>query len=173
MQTIIEKTCDLDRKVLKEIWEKIPDKWNWLKSELLIKNPVDLWVKLVHENISCIIKIENKLITYWSISNNWLLFDNIIASLWLNKYEIFLWTYLFTIDWYKNKWYAKSLKQQQIEYIKKNFPNVTKIIGSTNEIKLLELYIKNWAKKIELQDKNNPILIQEWINNDFYYYYQI
>jgi len=148
--------------------------WDWLKTQLLLKKSSDIWVQAVKENLSSVLLDDTEeFISYGCFWNEGELFKNIIESAWFNCKKTFTGIYLFTVERYQNQGYAKKLKQLQIQYIREKYPDIKYLLWTTSTKKLLDLYIKYWAKPILSVDRKNKLLIDENINKDYFYYYKI
>jgi len=172
MKIISWKFNDLSEDVKVQIAKNSP--WNGLKTQLLSKNPTDIWVQAVKVNLSSVLLDDTgELISYGCFWNQWKLMENIIKSAWFKLEKTFTGIYLFTVEKYQNQGYAKKLKQFQIQYIKKQYPNIKYLLWTTSTKKLLDLYIKYWAKPILKVDKTNKVLVDESIDKDYFYYYEV
>ena len=172
MKVIINDTKNLNRKFLEQISYNSP--WEGLKWQLLKDSITDIWVRAVKENISSILLSNNdEIISYWCFWNKWKLFEWIIESTKFELEKTFVWIYLFTVEKYQNQWYAEKLKKEQINYIKEKYPNIKYLLWTTFSKELLDLYKKYWAKEIKNINRNNAILVKEWITKDFFYFYGI
>ena len=162
----------VDSETLNKIAQNSP--WNWLKEQLFFDKPTDIWVQAVKENLSSVLLDDNgELISYGCFWNKWKLMENIIESAWFELEKTFSGIYLFTVEKYQNQGYAKKLKQLQIQYIRRQYSIIRYLLWTTSSEKLLNLYIKYWAKPILKVDRENKVLIDENINKDYFYYYKI
>lgn len=172
MKVAIGETLSFSHNLLRKIANVSP--WEWLKNQLLEKEPTDVWVKAVRKNLSSVLLTDNdEIISYWCFGNKGKLIENIIESIWFELEKTFVWIYLFTVKKYQNKGYARKLKEIQLKYIKINYPTIKYFVWTTFSKKLFDLYKKYWAKQINEVDRKNKILIEEWMNKDYFYYYEI
>ncbi len=162
-EIIIDYTKNIDNNILDQVASLSP--WEWLKYQLTIDMVTDEWVSFVKWNISCILLNEGEVISYWAFWIDNKFWKNIIINSWLDIKETFLWIYLFTNEKYRWKWYANSLKNEQLKYIENNFPNIKYLLWETEKIKTLELYKKYWAIQIAPSEK-------QFFKNIFSYYYE-
>jgi len=139
------------------------NKWLDLKLSLLTYKFLKKdYIRYFKSSVKLILKWHNKeIIWYWSFLTWWPLLFLISKIAKIKADEIILWRHLYISENERWKWYAKFIKEKQIEYIRKKFPNKKYFFWFTSSSKNFRIYEKYWATFVK----------KIW--NFYIYYYNI
>jgi len=136
-----------------------------MTSSIVVNKIASRLLNNLNNDIHIYIKVWGNIISYWELELNDNSYKKIIKKMWLDPNKCAIWVNLYTMEKERRKWYAKIIKNKQIEYIKQNHPNIEKIVWMTTDKRILWLYLKYWAIFAYMEHISNT--------NIYLYYYNI
>lgn len=171
METKVVHYTELSEKQKQEIQEFCP--WEGLKNNISNINTTDPWVLFTQKNYFSLLLDNQKIVwcgVFWKDEVFCKYFGDV---LWLSTSDFMVSMYLCIAENFRGKNYSKLLKSTQKDFIKEQFPDIKYLVWSTSQKKLLEKYVSFWAQMIDKKVQNHAFLLQQWIENDYFFFYKL
>lgn len=170
MKTIITPTLSLEHWLWTQIKNNCPREW--LKNKLLTDDTSDNRVNFAHAWVSGVLTDNDWILRSYAVIGQDDCFNmNMAKYMQLHDRNTITLMYLFTVEKYRNKWYAKQLFENLCEYVYENYRTVDNIILSCSDKN--KLLYQSWGGKLHHCVWINSFLRQEWIDADNYFSFSL